>query len=128
MYTTNISNNKPPTPSRPSRARPAKLSKRVDKPLSLTGLVRVFYRVGVGVGSGDVEVDIIYMPIMMTAQYTGLLGTVQRLTLQQLRIQLNIRARLIKSESGVFKPFPCGVTNIYRCQLLRICDDTTSKL
>ena len=30
-----------------------------------------------GFGSGDVEVDIIYIPFMMTAQYTGLLGTVQ---------------------------------------------------
>ena len=35
--------------------------------LSLTGLVRVCYRVGVSVGSGDVEVDIIYVPSMMTA-------------------------------------------------------------
>ena len=34
-------------------------------------------RVEVGVGSGDVEVDIIYITFMMRAQYTGLLGTVK---------------------------------------------------
>ena len=29
---------------------------------------------------------------------------------------------VIKSDRGVLKPYPCGVTNIYRGQLLCICD------
>ena len=35
------------------------------------------FHVGVGVGAGDVEVDITYITFMMRAQYTGLLSTVQ---------------------------------------------------
>ena len=37
--------------------------------------------------------------------------------------ELNLRVR----NRGASKPFPCGVTNIYRDQLLRICDDFTSE-
>ena len=34
------------------------------------------YRVGVGVGAGDVEVDVLYITFLISVQYTGLLGTV----------------------------------------------------
>ena len=78
----------------------------VDKPLELDGAYTGVLSCWGWGWAGDVEVDIIYIPFMMTAQYTGLLGTVQRLTLQQLRIQLNIRARLVKSDRKVLKPFP----------------------
>ena len=35
------------------------------------------FRVGVGVGAGDAEVDRSYIKFMMGAQYIGYLGTVQ---------------------------------------------------
>ena len=33
-----------------------------------------------------------------------------------------------KARQRSIKPFPCGVTNMYRYQLLRICNDSTSKV
>ena len=41
-------------------------------------------------------------------------------------LQLNLRVRK-KSRRGSIKPFPCIVTNIYRGQLRRICNDSTSE-
>ena len=47
------------------------------KPRAPRNLYGRAIRVGVGVGAGDVKVDISYITLMIRAQYKGLVGTVQ---------------------------------------------------
>ena len=86
--------------------------------------------VGVDVGAGDVEVDAIHITFIMNTQYTGYLvphkDKVQPGKCITGQLKLCVDYWLRNSDRGVINPFPCEVTNIYRCQLLRTCDDTTS--
>ena len=59
---------------------------------------------------------------MMRTQYTGLLGTIQDSYYNNWTY-----ASVANPDRGVLEPFPCGVTNIYRGQLLRICNGSTSE-
>ena len=55
----------------------------------------------VGVGAGDVEVDITYITFMMTAQYTGFIGTVQNSHYDNKCSEYNwIYVHVIKSDRG----------------------------
>ena len=83
--------------------------------------------VGVDVGAGDAEVDVIYITFIMSTQYT------RYMVLYKVRYnwtigQLTLCVQVLGSDRGVLNPFTCGVTNIYRYGLLRICDDATSLL
>ena len=73
--------------------------------------------VGVDPGAGDVEVDVIYITFIMSAQYTGYVvpykDRVQpgKCTTGQLKVCVQI----LGSDRRVLNPLSCEVTNIYRC-------------
>ena len=77
--------------------------------------------VGVSAGAGDAEVDVIYITFIMSAQYTGYL-VLYKVRYNRATGQLTLCVWILSSERGVLNPFLCEVTNIYRCQLNRICD------
>ena len=68
-----------------------------------------------------------YITFIISAQYTGYLVPYKD-KVQADMCTTGQRVLIRSSDRGVINPFPCEVTNIYRCQLLRICDDTTSML
>ena len=82
--------------------------------------------VGVDVGAGDAEVDVIYITFIMSAQYTGYL-VLYKVRYNWTTGQLTLCVQILGSDRGVLNLFP-SVTNTYQCQLLRICDDTKSML
>ena len=86
--------------------------------------------VGVDVGAEDVEVDVLYITFIMGAQYTGYLVPYND-KVQSGKCtagKLTLCVQILDSDRGVLNKFPCEATNIYRCRLLRICDDTASML
>ena len=58
---------------------------------------------GVGVGAGDVEVNISYITFMMKAQYTGLLGSVQDSHYTRTKLTCTVRN---KPRQGSIKIIP----------------------
>ena len=85
---------------------------------------------GVDVEAGDIEVDVIHIIFIMSAQYTGYLVPYKD-KVQSGKCttgQLTLCVQILGSDRGLLNLFPCEVISIYRCQLLRICDDTTSML
>ena len=83
--------------------------------------------VGVDVRAGDVKVDVIYIAFIISAQCAGYLVPYKD-KVQAGKCTTGQRVLVRCSDRGVLNPSPYEVTDIYRCQLLRICDDTKSML